>query len=154
MIKRSILILALAVFASVSASAQSDVVLNSAKFVGDTQFIVIDGNGLRAYPFLVADVLFVGDSLPQDGDELTIAATVFTFRDSPVLATDIQIGGNVDSTVDNARDKINDAHVVLRTSRSGNKIVLVAAEITAPTLTTTASAHAITVTGFASCGAP
>jgi hypothetical protein len=131
-----------------------ELTLIRARFISDTQFLDIDGDGIHPHPFLLAEIVFIGDSLPQDGNTLTIGEAVFTFRDSASSPFEIQIGGNVDSTMDNTRDVINSANVVLRTSRAENRITLVVAETVPPELSTTVNAHALSVTSFNSCGAP
>lgn len=71
------------------------------EIIKDKLSLVVTTAGARSTGALT----FAGQ--PGDGDTETINATVYTYRNAPVAATDVQIGGDAEETIENLVTVIN-----------------------------------------------
>lgn len=127
-----------------------NIVLHSARFLGDGKFLDIDATGLHFHSDLIATLTFYDQPRPER-DYIVIGSTTFNFVSSRSQSTDILVAKSLDETIDNTRYAIDAAHVVTKTLRIDNAIRLSLAETQGITLTSS-QPPLLSFSSFVECG--
>lgn len=77
---------------------------------------------------------------PADGDTITVNATTYTFRTTPTLTNDIEIGEGYYQTIDNAITKIKTNSMLAAGAGANGRIIMMRSDLTTFTISSTSSA--------------